>query len=44
MAHALATINAGTAHGQERVWENQYEIHHIRQLHCQRHAETRGHE
>ena len=33
---------AGAIDGEEWVWEDQYEIYHIRQLHCQRYQEAGG--
>lgn len=30
----------GSADGKEWSWEDKYEVHHIRQLHCQGHSST----
>lgn len=40
---SLVSILSGIVDGEEWVWEDQYEIHHLCQLHCQRYKKTGSH-
>jgi len=40
---SLSVCPSGASHGKEWFGKDEYAVHHIRQLHRQRHAKTRRH-